>query len=69
MANIIYFTEVANIAGLNINIDTSNEKFINVHIKGGKIIHFKAYTEGIFCKNLDEPSIITNPTNVSVNAY
>ena len=36
MANILYFAEDANIAGVHINMDTSNEKLINVHIKHGK---------------------------------
>ena len=36
-------------------MDTSKEKFINVHIKGGKNIHFKACAEGIFYTNLDNP--------------
>ena len=49
-------------------MDTSNEKVINVHIKDGKIIHFKACAEGIFYTNIDEPSMITNINNVSVNS-
>ena len=43
-------------------MDTSEETFINVHIKDGKIIRSKACVEVIFYKNLDEPSMITNPT-------
>ena len=40
MANILSFVEVANISGVHIKMDTSNEKLINVHIKYGKIIDF-----------------------------
>ena len=32
MANIRYFAEVANIAGVHIKMDTSKGKVINVHI-------------------------------------
>ena len=46
---------------------TSRIKVINAHIKDRNIIRFKACAEGPFCKNLDEPSNITNPNNVSVN--
>ena len=53
---------------VHIKIDTSKEKVINVHIKGRKSIHFKACTEGLFYKNYDDPSMITNPNNVSFNA-
>ena len=69
MANILYFAEAANIKGVYINTETSKEKLINVHIKYRKIIHFKACVEGIFCTNLDDHIMITNPTNVSLNAY
>ena len=41
MANILSFAEVANISGVHIKMDTSRRKLINVHIKDGKIIHFK----------------------------
>ena len=44
MANIVYFAEVANITLLHIKMDTSKEKVINVHIKDGKIVLFKACT-------------------------
>ena len=40
-----------------------------MHIKEGKIIHFKACVEGLLYTNLDDPTMITNPTNVSFNAY
>ena len=50
-------------------MDMFKEKLINVHIKDGKIIHFKSFAEGIFCTNLNDPTIITNPTNVYFNAY
>ena len=69
MVNIISFVEVTNIAGVHIKMDKSKEKVINVHIKDVEIIHFKAYEEGLFCTNLNDPIMITNPTNVSLNAY
>ena len=47
MENILYFSDIANIAGFNINMETSKEKLINVHIKDSKIIHFKVCVEGI----------------------
>ena len=50
-------------------MDTSKENFINVHIQYSRIIHFKAFVEGLFYKNLDDPSMVTNPTNFSGNAY
>ena len=50
-------------------MDTSKEKLIKVHIKDGKIIHFKSCAEGILYTNLNDPTMITNPTNVSLNAY
>ena len=31
--------------------------------------HFKACVEGLFYKNIDDPSMITITTNVSVKAY
>ena len=61
VSNILFF-KIAKIAGVHINMDTSEETFINVHIKDGKIIRSKACVEVIFYKNLDEPSMITNPT-------
>ena len=48
MSNILYFSEVANIVGLYIKMDTSKEKVINVHIKDKTFIHFKACAEVIF---------------------
>ena len=69
MATIIYFVEVANIAGVNINMETSKEKLINDHIEDGKIIHFKKCAEVLFYTNLNDPIMITNPSNVSLNAY
>ena len=65
MANIIYFAKGSSISGVHIKMDTSKEKVINVHTKCGKIINFKSYAEGIFYTNLNCPSMITNPTNVS----
>ena len=69
MANILYFAAVTNIAGVHIKMDMSKEKVINVHIEYGKIIHFKACTEGLFYTNINDPTMITNPTNVSLNTY
>ena len=69
MANILSFAEVVNIYGVHIKMDTSKEKVINVHIKYVKNIYFKACAEDIFYKNIDNPSMITNTTNVSVNTY
>ena len=40
-----------------------------MHIKDGKIICFKKCAEGIFYTNLNEPNMITDTTNVSLNAY
>ena len=34
-----------------------------------KIIHFKVCAQGLFYTNLNDPTMITNPTNVSLNAY
>ena len=69
MANITYSSEFAKIAGVYIKMDTSKEKIINVHIKNRNIIYLKACAEGLFYTNLDDPSILTIPTNVSINAY
>ena len=63
------FAEVTNIAGVRIKMYTSKGKLINVHIKDVKIIHFKACAEGIFYTNLNDSTMIINPTNVSLNAY
>ena len=69
MTSILSFAEVANIAVVHIKLYMSKEKVINVHIEDVKIIHFKACAEGLFYTNLNEPTMITNPTNVSLNAY
>ena len=69
MAKILYFSEFTNIAGVHIKMETSKEKVINVHTKDRKIIHFKAFTEGLFYTNLNDATMITNPTNVPPNAY
>ena len=50
-------------------MEMSKGTVINVHFEEGKIIHFKAYAQGIFCINLSDPTIITNPDNVSLEAY
>ena len=69
MVNILAFAEVSNIAGVHINMDISKEKVINIQIQYGIIIQFKACAEGLFYTKIDDPSMITNPTNVSVNTY
>ena len=69
MVNIISFVEVTNIAGVHINLDTSKGEKINVHIKYKNIIHFKACAEGRFYTNFIVSSMISNPTNVSLNVY
>ena len=69
MVKILYFVEFAKIAVVPIKMDTSKEKVINVQIEDGKIINFKAFAEGLFYTNLNDPTIITNPTKVSLNAY
>ena len=69
MAKILSFAEFINISGLHTKMDTSKEKLINVHIEDGNIIHFKARAEGLFYTNRNNPTIITNPTNVYLNDY
>ena len=69
MENTLSFEEVAKIVGVHIKMDTSKEKVINVHIKNGKFIHFKACAESLFYTNRYYPSIITHPTYVSDNSY
>ena len=69
MVNIFYFVEVANILGVQINMEKSKEKVINVHIKYGKIVHYKACAEGLFYTNINYPTMTTNTTNVSLNSY
>ena len=48
MEKILYFSDVANIAGVHIKTNKSKGKVINVHIKDRKIIHFKACSESLF---------------------
>ena len=69
VANILSFVEVAYIAGVHINMDTSEEKVINIHMQDKHIIHFIACAEGLFYTNLDDPSMVTNTINTSVNPY
>ena len=69
MANILYFAGFANIAGVHIKMDTYKGEVINLQIKDKKIIYLKACIEGILYTNLNEPTMITNPTNVSLNSY
>ena len=69
MANILSFIEVTNITGVHIKMDIPKEKVINFHIQDGQNFHFKACASGIFYTNLDEPSMIINPTNVFINVY
>ena len=63
------FVGVANIAGVHIKMNISKGKLINVHIKDRKIINFKACVEGLFCTSLNEPTMITNTNNVTLNSY
>ena len=69
MDNILSFAEVTNIVGVHIKMYTSKGKEINVHIKYGKIVHFKACAEDLFYTNLNDRTIITNPTNIYLNAH
>ena len=69
MVNKLSFAEVANIEGLHIKMKTSKEKLINVHTEDGKTINLKAYVEGLLYTNLNDPDMITNPTNFPLNAY
>ena len=50
-------------------MDMSKGKLINVHIEDSKIIHFKSCAEGLFYININDPTMITNPTNFYLNAY
>ena len=68
MANILSFVEVVNIAVGHTKIDISKEKVINVHIKY-QLPPLKECAQGLFYTNIDYPSMITNPTSVSGNAY
>ena len=69
MANTLYLAKVSNIAGAYTKMNKSKEKLINVHIKDVKTIYFKACADGLFYTNLNDPTMITNPTNVYLNAY
>ena len=69
VANILSFAEVSNIEGVHIKMDTSKEKIINVHMQYRRIIHFRAFEEGIFYTNLDDLSMVTNHINTSINPY
>ena len=69
MVIILYFVEFAKIAVVPIKMDTSKEKVINVQIEDGKIINFKAFAEGLFYTNLNDPTKITNYTNIYLDTY
>ena len=69
MSDILYFSGIANTVEVHIKMGTSKEQLINVHIKYGKIIHFKAFSEGLLYTNINDPTMITNPTNISLNSY
>ena len=69
MKNILFFAKIANIAEVHIKMETSMEKLINVHTEDGKTINLKAYVEGLLYTNLNDPDMITNPTNFPLNAY
>ena len=65
----LFFSDVTNIAGLHIKVNTSKEKVINLHIKDRKTIQFKAFTKGLFYTNINDPTMINNPTNAPLNDY
>ena len=69
MDKILSFADASKIVEVHINMDTSKEKFINIHMQDTHIIYFRVYVEGLFYKNLYEPSIVTNDVNTSVNPY
>ena len=69
MANILSFAEVAKITGVYIKMDTYKVQTINVHIEYGKITHFKSCSERLLYTNLNDSTMITNTTNVYLNAY
>ena len=69
IVNILSFVEVANIAGVHINMDTSKEIVIKVHMQDRCILHFRVCKEGLFYTNLDDYGMVTNPTNTYVNPY
>ena len=68
MENILYVAEVANIAEVHIKT-IHQRKGHQRSYQRQKNIHFKECVEGILYTNIDEPSMITNTNNVSVNYY
>ena len=69
MVDILSFSEVPNIVGVHIKMDTSKGKVIKVHMQDRRILHFRAFVEGVFYTNLDDPIMVTNPIDTSVNPY
>ena len=55
MENISSFIEVSIIVGVHINMDTSKEKVINVHMQERHILHFITCTDGLIYKTLIAP--------------
>ena len=48
VANILPFIEVVIIAVVHIKVDTTKEKFINVHMRDRCTINFRSCVEGLF---------------------
>ena len=69
MVDILSLSEVANIAGVHIKMDTSKVKVIIFHMQDRRILHFRAFFEGLFYTNLDDPIMVTDPIDTSVNPY
>ena len=53
------FKEVANILGVHINMNTSKEQVISIHMQDRRIICFRKCEQGLFYTNHDDPSMIT----------
>ena len=50
-------------------MDTSKGKLINVNMQDRRIIYIRACAKGLFYKNLNDPNMVTNHINNSVNPY
>ena len=66
VANILSFSEVANIAGVHMKMDISKEKVINIHIQDSRVIHLRTRAEDMFYKIIDDTIMVNNPINTSV---
>ena len=69
MEKILYSTEVASISGNAIQYGHFRGKSHQCSHQRRFPPPFKACAEGIFCTNLDDISMITYPTNFSLNTY